>query len=106
MPVIQRSNTKAPSEVRDVSFDFSAELAAGETITGQSVTVYYNQSPPVVAGAGGDLIASGVTLLQNTLVTCVLSAGNFGVDYIVTFTATTSAGQVIPRSIYQLVGQT
>ena len=106
MPVIQRSNTKAPGEVRDVSFDFSAELASGETITGQSVGVYYNTTPPVVASANGDLTASGVTLFQNTLVTCVLSQGVFGTDYLVTFTAITSAGQIIPRSIYQLVGQT
>jgi hypothetical protein len=106
MPIIQRSNTKAPAEVRDVSYDFSAELASGETITGQNVNVYYNTSPPTAANAGGDLVASGVTLFQGTLVTCVLSQGVFGTDYLVTFTAVTSAGQIIPRSVYQSVGQT
>jgi hypothetical protein len=106
MPVITRSNTKAPTEFRNVSYDFAAELAGGETITGQTVAIFYNTVPPTLAAGGSDMIASGVTLLQNTLVTCVLVGGVFGQDYLVTFTATTSAGQIIPRSIYQLVGQT
>lgn len=106
MPAIQRSNTKAPAEVRDVSYDFSAELATGETVTGQSVAVYYNTAPFAAASVSGDLAASGVTLFQTALVTCVLTGGVFGTDYIVTFTAATSAGQVIPRSVLQYVGQT
>lgn len=106
MLVIQRSLTKAPSEVRDVSYDFAAELASGETIVGQTVAVFYNQNPPAPANAGGDLAAGSVALFQNTLVACVLTGGVFGTDYLVTFTATTSIGQIIPRSVYQMVGQT
>lgn len=110
MASIPRSNTKAPAEVRDITMDYTGELATGEIITGATVAVYYNTSPPTNVGPG-DLVASGPTIVNSStandaMIACVLSLGAYGTDYLVTFTATTSLGQVIPRSIMQFVGQT
>jgi hypothetical protein len=71
-------------EDRVISFDFTAKLVAGETVTTASVTpaAGVTASPPAI-NVGG------------YLVTTTVSAGTAGNDYPVTCVAETSGGRTL-----------
>lgn len=99
-----RAPTKAPTEQRAIGYDFSTDLAPNETILTMRGMVAYNDGadPPNPALALGDLALQNVNVNGN-LGTAIETGGIAATDYLVTFIAGTSAGQVIPRSILQLV---
>jgi len=79
--------TKDPDAVLDYQFDWSDWLPEGDTIQDASVT----------ATAG--LTVAPYLTVSTTAVTCWLSGGTAGLDYIVTCHIETAGGRVDERSI-------
>lgn len=77
---------KVPGEIVDITFDWSPELAAGQTIFSAAWTV----------GAG--LTGSNEGLI-GALATKRVSGGVAGTDYRLTCTITKNNGEVIPRTV-------
>lgn len=77
---------KDPAAVLDYAFDWSAWLAAGETITAHTITVT------------GSLVVGAHTVLAG-VVTAWLSGGVAGETYTATCHITTSQGRQDERSI-------
>lgn len=100
---IARSDTMGAAETRIIGWDFTSELAIGETVSSYTVQVFNNVSPTPTAST--TLQVSADSLIGN-VVAAAVSGGAWNSDYIITFTAATSAGQVLPRSVLQYVGQT
>lgn len=84
---------KLTSVTRNYEFDFSADLAVGETITAQVVTaaVYSGTDASPSSIVNGSASASGGVVTQSIM------AGVLGVIYELTCQATTSASQVLKR---------
>lgn len=80
---------KLASATTPVQFDFISLLAAGETITGQTMTV------SVVSGtdANPSALLSGAPSPSGTSVWQNITAGVVGVTYLVSCLVSTSAGQ-------------
>ena len=75
---------KQPNESRLYTFDFTANLADPETITG-------------VTGFAADTagLTIGTPVFQGKMVQCRISGGVSGVQYRLTVTVTTSDGNVL-----------
>ena len=85
IPVIDKS----PNAVLDYSEDWSAWLAAGETIASNTVTVDMGLTKQtVVASPGG----------AATMITVWLAGGTVGTSYLVTVEIVTSSGRTDDRS--------
>ena len=82
------------SEARNLVFDFSSQLAVGETISSASV------SAAVYSGATGSTLTLGTDSTSGSQVTCLASAGTEGVTYTVTCEAVTSLGQTVSLTGY------
>jgi hypothetical protein len=80
---------KDSAEVLDYSFDCSDWLATGDAIT--SATVTHN------GGMGDTLTISAVATTPNS-VRCWASGGTNARTYLITSTATTTAGRTVRRS--------
>lgn len=80
--------TKQPSESRIYAFNFSANLASGETIVASPV-------PTVTATPTGLTISSVAPDSTGKKVQCRIASGTDGIQYKVTSTATTSLGNTL-----------
>ncbi len=80
--------TKQPIESRIYAFNFSANLATGETIVASPV-------PTVTATPNGLTITSVGVDSTSKKVQCRIASGTHGVQYKLTATATTSLGNVL-----------
>lgn len=79
-------------ETRKLAFDFISDLAIGETIS-SAVASY-----AVYSGATAATASLGSPSTSGTIVTVSAAGNTEGVTYLVTVTATTSAGQVLELS--------
>lgn len=89
------TNDKDPAEVFPVSFDFTGDLADGETVASTDVTV------TVIRGSDEDPSAflSGADSESDGVVTQTITGGINEVDYKVKATITTSASRVYALAI-------
>jgi len=83
-------DAKTASATAAVSFDFASEYASGETCSSASVTATVYSGTDSAPSA----ILSGSPVLSTTSVTQTLVGGVSGVTYLLTATATSSAGRV------------
>lgn len=85
---------KLPGAKVPLTFDFTSELAAGETIGTKSVgATVYSGTDPVPSGIiSGSASSSGQKVTQN------VSGGVLGVTYMMLCTITTSAGQTLQQA--------
>lgn len=87
---------KYQGETKNITFDFTSQLAAGETISSQTVsaTVYsgIDSSPSA--------IISGSASVSGAVVTQAITAGVLGVTYELKCQVTTSAGQTLQLTGY------
>lgn len=79
-------------ETRKLAFDFISDLAIGETIS-SAVASY-----AVYSGDADAEVTLGSPSTSGTIVTVAAAGDTEGVTYLVTVTATTSAGQVLELS--------
>jgi len=79
-------SSKDPTEIVPVLFDFTLQLASGETIT----TAICNVTVNTGTDATPNSIKSGVALINGTKVTQWVQAGIAGVNYHILCTITTS----------------
>lgn len=86
-------NQKLSGEAKNYMFDFSADLAVGETISGSSC------SASIYSGATGTAaLTIGSASVSGGVVTQAFSGGTAGAIYSVLVSVTTSAGQTLNRS--------
>lgn len=86
---------KQIAEKETIGVDFSRRIPAGVTITVTSVvSALYNNTPEQIQNmTGTPLQVSSVSLVKKVL-SCLISDGEDGFNYKVTFTITLSDGQV------------
>jgi hypothetical protein len=72
------------------TFDFSPQLAAGETLTLAGVTIADSSGTDASAA-----MISSVTVYADTMIKYRLKAGTAGTSYLRTFRVTTSSGQIL-----------
>lgn len=84
---------KLAGESRNYTFDFTSDLAVGETISTKSVaaTVYSGTD------ASPSAIVSGSASSSGAIVTQLIIAGTLGVIYELLCSITTSAGQTLQQ---------
>jgi len=82
-----------PEEEFRVSWDYVNDLAAGDTITGQSVTAVNSDAVNVTA----TFLQS--PLIAGTTISVQIQAGVDKKDYLVTFKATTANADVFVRTL-------
>jgi len=82
---------KYSGETKTYTWDFTSQLAVGETISTQSVaaTVYSGTDASPSSIISGSASASGAIVSQK------ITAGTVGVTYLLTCTITTSATQTL-----------
>ena len=85
---------KHPSETLNEGVNFRNELFAGETIVSATANVI----------GAGTITVGATPSVASPIVTCVIAAGTDGHTDLFLILATTSAGQVIPATIYVEVG--
>lgn len=85
---------KRSGEVKTVTFDFTSDLAAAETISTQGVVaaVYSGVDASPSSIISGSASASGAQVAQK------ITGGVIGVTYYLTCTITTSAGQTLVQT--------
>lgn len=90
---------KPPTDTRTFYFDFTSNLAVGETISTQTVsaTVYSGTDSNPSAIISGSASASGAIVSQK------ITGGTEGVVYTLLCTITTSAGQTLTIAGYLAV---
>jgi hypothetical protein len=104
MPISRRySPEAAPGETCVYGLDFAPVIPPGVGIAAGKLSIFTNVSPPAAADA--DWTASAVTWIDRTLY-ATLSGGKTGTDYILTWTATDTQGNIWPRSSLLLVAPT
>jgi hypothetical protein len=84
-----------PGESSSFGFDFSALIPPGVVISSGTLSIYKNVQPPVAADA--DWTKGSVSVIDRSLY-ATLSGGIDGTDYLLSWTATDSAGNTWPRS--------
>ena len=84
---------KLSGETRTITFDFTSDLAAGETISTETVTasVYSGVDASPSAVISGSASASGVVVSQK------VTGGVVGVTYKLLCSITTSAAQTLDK---------
>jgi len=82
---------KYSGETKTYQFDFTSQIAVGETISTQAVTaaVYSGTDASPSAIISGSATASGAVVSQK------ITAGTVGVTYLLTCTITTSGSQTL-----------
>ena len=92
-------DAKPTGVTKTLTFDFSNELAAGETISTQAVTC------TVYSGvdASPSSVINGAAALVGSTVTQSVKAGTAGVIYYLVCTVTTSTSQTLQRIAYLAV---
>jgi hypothetical protein len=96
--MVMPARTKDPTDVDYLTFDWSARLADGEAITGQSGLVD-DGNPPAGAPTVDNALSDGST------VQVWLSGGTLGEDYTITCRVTTDAGRTMDWSAVLQVRQ-
>jgi hypothetical protein len=95
----QDFQSKTPDETKLLTFDYSSDLGAGETISSTAVSC--------VVWSGTDAspssMISGSATTSGALVTQLFAGGLAGMIYLVRVLATTSLGQVLPKAGYLAV---
>lgn len=96
MPNREVFSIKPPTDTRIFYFDFTSNLAVGETISTQQVaaTVYSGTDSNPSAIISGSASASGAVVSQK------ITAGTLGVVYTILCTITTSLGQTLTQAGY------
>lgn len=87
------SYEKHPDQDRSVSWDFSLDLADAESI---SSCVVVNKNYKTEANAGSMLATASIA---SNVVSIKVSDGENGVDYEMQFTATTSSGETLVKTL-------
>lgn len=99
MTARQEFDSKTTAQTKQLTFDFSSDLGVGETISSTVVSC--------IVWSGTDAsptsLISGAAATSGALVTQLFTGGLAGVIYFVSCLATTSLGQVIPKSGYLAV---
>jgi hypothetical protein len=104
MPISRRySPEHPPGETCVFGYDFSPLIPVGVGIAAGDIDIATNTVPP--GAANGDWQVGGVSVQDRTLY-ATLSGGVAGVDYILTWTATNTAGNIWPRSALMLCAPT
>jgi hypothetical protein len=82
------------------AFDFTSQLAVGETLSGPVVTatVYSGLDPNPAA-----LVSGAASIINSTQVRQLLTGGVVGVIYELLCQVTTSLGQTLVQPAYQVV---
>jgi len=95
----QEFQSKTTDETKQLTFDYSSDLGAGETITSTAVScsVWSGTDPSPTSLVSGSATISGSLVLQ------LITGGLAGVIYFVRCLATTNAGQVLPKGGYLAV---
>lgn len=89
---------KYAAEVRKATFDFTSQLAVGETLSTISVTAsVYSGTDAAASGVIGSSAISGLKVIVG------LTNGVAGVTYLITCSCTTSASQTLILSAYLTV---
>ena len=90
---------KYVGETKLFQFDFTSDLAIGETISTQTVTA------SVYSGTDGSpsAIISGIASASGAIVSQKVTGGVLGVTYELLCTITTSLGQTVEKSAYLAV---
>jgi hypothetical protein len=85
---------KDPSEIISLSFDFSALLAVGETLSAPSLNL------SVLHGVDADVgsMLTGVSIIAGGIVSHLVRVGVDTTDYLATCLAATSQGQTLKLS--------
>ena len=96
MPNREVTQIKPPTDTRIFYFDFTSNLAVGETISTQecSATVYSGTDSNPSAIISGSASANGAIVSQK------ITAGTLGVVYTVLCTITTNLGQTLTIATY------
>jgi hypothetical protein len=96
---LQPQDVKRPGETAPVTFDFTAQLGASETIATQAVVA------SVYSGvdANPSAIVSGAATASGKIVSQAITAGVSGVIYQLVCTITTSASKTLQKSSYLAV---
>jgi hypothetical protein len=81
---------KSPTESINYGIDFSTILKTTDVITTANVTVSLKNK----IGLLGDLVKSGVAVINGLTVIQRFSAGTDTAEYLITFSITTAAGEV------------
>jgi len=81
---------KTPAENLDYVFDFSNELAAGETLVSHSAT-FYDSGDGALSIVSESLVSDSLTI--------TVSGGTVNDTYILSVTATSSAGRIYERGV-------
>lgn len=99
MTARQEFPSKTSAETKLLTFDFSSDLGAGETLSSAVASC--------VVWSGTDSapssMISGALAISGGLITQLFTGGVAGVIYIISMLATTSLGQVIPKTGYLAV---
>jgi hypothetical protein len=104
MPLSRRyTPEKAAAESSIFGMDFSYLIPPGVGISSGALAIFTNTKPPVAADA--DWIKGTVSVHDRTLY-ATLGGGKTGTDYVLTWTATDTAGNVWPRSALCLCAPT
>jgi hypothetical protein len=104
MPLSRRyTPEKDPGESSTFGMDFSTLIPPGVGISGGTLAIFTNTKPPIAADA--DWSKGTVTVYDRTLY-AMLGGGKVGIDYLLTWTATDTNGNVWPRSALCLCAPT
>lgn len=91
--MLQESYEKHPDQDRSVSWDFTLDLTDGESVSSAVVTC---KNYKTEADAGSMLATASVA---SNVVSIKISDGDNGVDYEMQFTATTSTGETLVKTL-------
>lgn len=95
----QPQGTKRTGETAPVTFDFTAQLGAAETISTQTVTASIYSG----VDANPSAIISGAASASGKIVSQSITAGVSGVVYQLVCAITTSLGKTLQQSSYLAV---
>lgn len=92
---------KQPDEKEIIAVDFSRRIPSGVTIVSQTVVseLFGNTADQIANMTGTPLSVSAITVVRKT-VSCLISDGEDGFHYRVTFKITLSDGQVKEDEVF------
>ena len=95
---------KQPSEKEIIGINFSRRVPATATISSYEVASdLYNNSPEKVSSSTNPLQVSSISLSTKKVLSCLISDGQDGYVYKVTFTITLSDGQIKQDEVFVTV---
>jgi hypothetical protein len=95
---------KQPAEKETIGINFSRRVPAGATVTSYTVvSELYDNSPEKVSASTDPLQVSNISLSTNKTLSCLISNGQDGYKYKVTFTLNLSDLQAKQDEIFVTV---